>query len=298
MEFLKGKKLPLVALVALSFAVFSIVSRKAPAPRVPEIEPPTSTFRLSVAGIGIVEPSSELISVGTDIPGVVRRVFVKVGDKVFTGTPLFELDQRDVDAQIESLTASLKSAQLQATELTSQFQTLMAVKDRRAVSKDEFIRREYAAKVGVAKVDEIKAQLNQALTTKDRLIVRAPMGGEILEINVRNGEYAATVGSAEPLIRMGDTSKLHVRVEVDEQNSAKVSAQAGAIGSPRGNPAIQIPLKFVRFEKFIKPKVNLSSGGQRVDTRVLEVVYALEPGDQYLFVGQQLDVFIDAGQDH
>jgi HlyD family secretion protein len=278
----------------LVFAAVSIISRKPTEIRVPMVTPPSSTFTESISGIGIVEPASELIAVGTEIPGIVRRVYVKVGDQVTTGTPLFQLDQREIDAQIGSLKAALSSAQLQAEEAKSQFATLEALHDRRAVSKDEFVRREYAAKVGKAKVAEIQAQLREALTTKARLTVGSPMNGEILEVNIRPGEFASTAGTSEPLIRMGDTRELHIRVEVDEQYSGRVSASSAAYGSPRGNTSLRIPLKFVRFERFVKPKVNLATGGQRVDTRVLEVVYSLTPTENPIFVGQQMDVFIDA----
>ncbi|NBV83551.1 HlyD family efflux transporter periplasmic adaptor subunit [bacterium] len=210
---------------------------------------------------------------------------------------MFSLDDRDVNAQIRTLDAALRSAELQAKQAEDQFATVKSLKDSRAVSKDEYSRREYAAKVGLAKVDEIRAQLAQAYTTKDRHTVRAPMSGEILAVNIRPGEYAANAGGAEPLIRMGDTQKLRVRVEIDEQNASRVRKDARAFGSPRGNTDLKIPLSFVRFEPFVKPKVNLATGGQRVDTRVLQVIYELEPSSANVFVGQQMDVYIEQSAD-
>jgi len=293
----KGWKLPVVAAVALGLAVTSVVSRKSAPHVAPDVVPPTSTFSHSIAGIGVVEPASELIAVGSEIPGVVRSVIVKVGMKVGRGAPLFSLDDRDVNAQIRTLDAALRSAELQAKQAEDQFATVKSLKDSRAVSKDEYSRREYAAKVGLAKVDEIRAQLAQAYTTKDRHTVRAPMSGEILAVNIRPGEYAANAGGAEPLIRMGDTQKLRVRVEIDEQNASRVRKDARAFGSPRGNTDLKIPLSFVRFEPFVKPKVNLATGGQRVDTRVLQVIYELEPSSANVFVGQQMDVYIEQSAD-
>src|SRR5258708_40357599 len=55
------------------------------------------------------------------------------------------------------------------------------------------------------------------------------------------------------------------------------------------------PLKFVRFEPFVLPKKSLTGDStERVDTRVLQVIYRVERDDLRLFVGQQMDVFIDA----
>jgi len=289
----KGWKLPVVAAVALGLAVTSVVSRKSAPHRAPAVVPPTSIFSQSIAGIGVVEPTSELIAVGSEIPGVVRSVRVKVGARVAQGTPLFSLDDRNINAQMRTLDAALKSADLQAKQAEAQFNTVRALKDGRAVSKDEYTRREYAARVAMAKVDEIRAQLAQAHTTRDRLTVRAPMAGEILAVNIRPGEYAANAGGAEPLIRMGDTRQLRVRVEIDEQNASRVKKEARAFGSPRGNTELRIPLDFVRFEPFVKPKVNLGTGGQRVDTRVMQIIYELAPSSVNVFVGQQMDVYIE-----
>jgi hypothetical protein len=57
-----------------------------------------------------------------------------------------------------------------------------------------------------------------------------------------------------------------------------------------------IPLRFVRIEPFVVPKVSLTGGSaERVDTRVLQVIYQFDrPADRPVFVGQQMDVYIDA----
>ena len=56
-------------------------------------------------------------------------------------------------------------------------------------------------------------------------------------------------------------------------------------------------LNFVRVEHYVTPKKSLTGDNtERVDTRVLQAIYALEPGEQTVYVGQQLDVFIDAGE--
>jgi len=54
-------------------------------------------------------------------------------------------------------------------------------------------------------------------------------------------------------------------------------------------------LRFVRVEPFVVPKKSLTGEStERVDTRVLQVIYAIEPGSANVYVGQQLDAFIQA----
>ena len=65
--------------------------------------------------------------------------------------------------------------------------------------------------------------------------------------------------------------------------------------TPRGDPATKFALSFVRVEPYVIPKKSLTGGNtERVDTRVLQVIYALDRADAPLYVGQQLDVSFDA----
>ena len=64
----------------------------------------------------------------------------------------------------------------------------------------------------------------------------------------------------------------------------------------KGDPTVTFPLVFTRIEPYVIPKVSLTgSSTERVDTRVLQVIYSLtRPTDPPLYVGQQVDVFIEA----
>ena len=58
---------------------------------------------------------------------------------------------------------------------------------------------------------------------------------------------------------------------------------------------ISTKLQFVCFEPYVIPKVSLTGAPtERVDTRVLQVIYSFERGDLPIYVGQQMDVYIDA----
>jgi len=63
----------------------------------------------------------------------------------------------------------------------------------------------------------------------------------------------------------------------------------------RGNSDLKTPVTFERFEPFVLPKKSLTGDStERVDTRVLQVIYRVENQSLQLFVGQQMDVFIEA----
>ena len=123
------------------------------------------------------------------------------------------------------------------------------------------------------------------------------MSGRIFKINIRVGEYLNLLQSNLTPILMGNDKPLHLRVQIDENDLWRYSAEAPAEASLRSNKELHFPLKFVRVEPYVQPKRDLSGDtSERIDTRVLEVVYSFNPGDKPVFVGQQMDVFIEAKQ--
>jgi multidrug resistance efflux pump len=138
-----------------------------------------------------------------------------------------------------------------------------------------------------------RAQHRQTETELERLVVRAQVPVRVLQVNVRPGEFiGARPGQA--LIVLGQVYRMHVRVDIDEHDIPRFQKGASARAIVRGSPGHDLPLEFVRVEPFVVPKQNLAGDtSQRVDTRVLQVIYALPVDTDMLFVGQPLDVFID-----
>ncbi len=96
---------------------------------------------------------------------------------------------------------------------------------------------------------------------------------------------------------MGDTSRLNVRVDVDENEGWKVRAGAPAQAAERGNSNQKVALEFLRFEPYVVPKKSLTGDStERVDTRVLQVIYRFKETKIPFRVGQQMDVFISTDQ--
>ena len=158
-------------------------------------------------------------------------------------------------------------------------------------------------KVSAAAVAIAKAQSEQTRTELDRLEIRAPRldwetadqtAFKVLQVNIRPGEFvSAAQGPA--LIVLGYVGKLHVRVDIDENDISRFRPNLPGVAKPRGNPRQEFRLTFVRVEPYVIPKKSLTGGNtERVDTRVLQVIYAIT-GDSPMYVGQQMDVFLDTG---
>ncbi len=152
----------------------------------------------------------------------------------------------------------------------------------------------YDLAVAEAAVTQAKAQVEQTRTELDRLIVRAPMDCQVLQVNVRPGVFVAAP-PVKPLVVLGSLDQLHVRVDIDEYDIPRFNSQAAAQAALRGVGRQVLPLRFVRVEPFVIPKRSLTGENiERVDTRVLQVIYEIDTQGHDLFVGQQVDVFIDA----
>lgn len=155
---------------------------------------------------------------------------------------------------------------------------------------------EYDRDVTRAEITEAEAEVARCLVEIERLVVRSLVQGEVLQVNVRPGEYVGAP-AGQPLVVLGDVEKLHVRVDIDEFDISRFKEGASAMAFPRGSSenVAGYPLSFVRVEPFVVPKKSLTGDNtERVDTRVLQVIYELDPaaGLSRLFVGQQMDVFI------
>jgi len=187
---------------------------------------------------------------------------------------------RDEDVQRRRL--SYKAAQARLAEMEAQFRLLKAGA--------------WAPDIAVAKseVTQAEAQVKMVETNIDRLTMRAPIAGVILQNKVRLGQYAQCGPLSEPLMILGSVTPLHIRVDVDEHDAWRVPGGAQAVASPRGNGSIRIPLEFVRFEPYVIPKKSLTGDStERVDTRVLQVIYRIRDGGLSVYVGQQMDVYIE-----
>jgi RND family efflux transporter MFP subunit len=311
---MKRTILPIIAFSALAFGLISVVrSQPRHETNAPPAPPPVSPYGQAVAADGLVEASSENISIGTSISEVVTEVPVVVGQKVKAGDPLFKLDDRQLRADLRARQAELEVAETQVTVDTAlrddakqQLTFAETLVDKRAISSEELAKRRYAAEAAHARREAAKAQITAVAaqvksieTQIERSTVRAPIDGEVLQVKIHPGEYAPAGVTPTPLILLGRLKPLNIRVDVDEYEAWRVQPGAKATANVRGNADLKTPLSFVRFEPFVVPKKSLTGDStERVDTRVLQVIYRVEDDSVPLFVGQQMDVFIQAPQVH
>jgi multidrug efflux pump subunit AcrA (membrane-fusion protein) len=276
--------------------------------RVPVVEPVTSSFERSVGGTGLVEAHGENVNVAAIISGVVAHIPVQAGDKVRRGDVLFQTEagvQKAAVATAEAELVSLKAGVEEALQMMNEKADLAARMDRLRArdvnSEEESVQADLqlaSAKArysrAIADLAHGEAQLVEARAEFERTFVRAPRDAQILRVNIREGEFAQPFSNDAAMV-IGDTDRLQVRVDIDEDNASRIRPSARAMASTRGLSSVSIPLDFARIEPLVVPKESLSGERQeRVDTRVLQVIYTFLPPQFPVHVGQVLDVSIEA----
>jgi multidrug resistance efflux pump len=225
------------------------------------------------------------------------------------------------EEDVAAARARVAEAQAVLADAKNALELYESVPDRRAIVQEELTRRRFAVQSNQARVDAAQAELTrleagpwkpdlevaqaqveaaeaQVAVTEaelDRHTVKAPTGGTILQVKIRPGEYAIAGVPQTPLMVLGEVETLHVRVDVDENDAWRLDPGAPATAYVRGNRDLNTPLTFVRVEPYVIPKRSLTGEStERVDTRVLQALYAFPRSALPVYVGQQMDVFVEA----
>lgn len=288
--------LPLLAIGGLAVAIVTVIQgNQAPRSAASPISSPNISFKSYVAGAGIVEASTGNIAIGTPISGIVTEIYVKWDEQVVAGEPLFKIDDRDLQGQLLPAIARVKVTQANLAKTKNLLKIAEGLSVGSSISAIDMDNRRYDVAIKEAEVASATAQVEQLKIEIDRRTIKAPVAGRILQINMRLGEFAQSGVVNPPLIVLGDTARLYLRVNIDENDAWRVRADAPAMAFVRGNPDMKTPLKFERFEPYVVPKVSLTGQStERTDMRVLQVIYSFPGSALPVYVGQQMDAFIEA----
>jgi multidrug efflux pump subunit AcrA (membrane-fusion protein) len=293
---------------------FSNHSGNPPPPEPFSLGTPTeSPFDKVVCGTGLVETNTRNINLGSFVSGIVDRVFVNEGDEIKKGMILVQLDDRDIEAdiqylkkQLNAMNVKMKGSEILYEDSKDQLQRIERLKPGFSVSVDQQQRLRFASKKAINDMIQTKADyessqalLHKAQVEKTRRIIRSPLDGTVLKVRIRKGEYVNVNVTSSILLTVGNITPLHVRIQVDEDDLHRLDLKKKnkAKAFLKDKKDIFFDLELVRVEPLVIPKVSLSGSQQeRVDTRVIEIIYKIKEKEQIfpqIYVGQQLDVYIE-----
>ena len=288
--------LPVIAVLGFMAAAAAVMLGRegpptAPAP-LPSGEAPFASY---VAGTGLIEASTGNIAIGTPVSGIVDAIYVKWGDRVSAGEPLLKLDARDLSAQLDVANAKVEEAEATLAKSKNLLKVGEGLTSGTTISAVELANRRFDVGISEAALAVAKTQVGQIEVEIERHTIRALVDGRVLQINTHLGEFAQSGAVSPPLMLFGDDSRLYIRVDVDETDAWRVQPTAPATAYVPGNPELKAPLQFERIERYVVPKTSLTGAStERTDTRVLQVIYSFDHGALPVYIGQRMNVFIQA----
>lgn len=225
--------------------------------------------------------------------------------------------------RIEDVTvsaAAVKSAQIEVEQSKGLYDKVIGLQDSGAMSREEINRRRYAFERAEAKlqqteaefdkikagawqpdieiarleVKQAKANLQRAEANIQRTIIESPIDATVLQIKIHEGEFPPTDSLHTPSMIIGNINEMHLRVSINQFDASFYRPEAPAVAFLQGNASVDFPLQFVKIEPYFVTKQNLTNEiTEKVDTRVLQVIYSFKEKGQGVYVGQQMDVFIE-----
>ena len=251
-----------ISLIILAVGVWWLSSSK-PAPRYLTEKVVRGNLTVNVTANGTLE-AEQTVSIGSELSGIVEKVFVDVNDVVSKDNVLIELDTTKLQASVARAKAALSSAiaghkEAEAThkEAKAKYHRLLNVrklsggKTPAQTEIDEqaavVARAQASIETAKAKIENAQADLTTAETDLTKAYISAPIDGVILARSVEPGyAVAASLQAVELLTLASDLRELELEVDVDEADVAVVQAGQHATFTVSAYPNRQFPAKLTK----------------------------------------------------
>ena len=168
------------------------------------------------------------VRVGSRISGVVKRLYVRIGDAVTKGQMLAQLDERDLVARRDEAAATLRQGELSLayTKLDLERKRVLRNADNLTQAELEIAERAYA--VGEQQVTAARASLAYANAQLEYARIVAPISGVVASVSTQEGETVAASFAAPTFLTLIDPSRLEVWAYVDETDIGRIRAGQSA----------------------------------------------------------------------
>lgn len=209
-----------------------------------------------------------------------------------------KIDLRQAEGLFQAIQGIINSGALSQEEVSRRQFNVSQAQMKVQQAESEFNKTRSGAwqpDIEIAKLEvmQAKAAVQKVETDIQRTVIKAPIDATVLQIKVNEGEFPPSDSRIAPMI-LGNIDPLHLRVSINQFDASFFNPSAPAVAFLQGNAQQKFPLKFVHIEPYFVDKLNLTNDiYEKVDTRVLQVVYCFTEKDQRIFVGQQMDVFIE-----
>jgi macrolide-specific efflux system membrane fusion protein len=177
----------------------------------------------TVLATGIIKPMvGAEVRVGSRVSGIVKKLYVSVGDRVREGTLLAEIDPTEFEARVRQAEADLEVAkanlEFAVLDRTRQKELL----GQELVSQNVVDVAERTHEVAEAEVKQAEANLEYARIQLEYTKIRAPISGVVASVSTQEGETVAASFAAPTFVTIIDLNRLEVWAYVDETDIGRI----------------------------------------------------------------------------
>jgi HlyD family secretion protein len=241
-------------------------------------------LNVSVMATGFIQPVEE-VEVGTQVSGVIERLYVDYNSHVKRGQLLAELDKLTLQEKLNQATAQLNSAQSDLALATQQHERIRQLRDATAatdVAFEEVVNRKAQAETALKNA---QADLSQARVNLSYASIYSPIDGVVLKRAVNKGQTVAAMFSTPTLFTIAeDLTKMQVEADVDEADIGQVKLGQRVVFTVDAYPGVNFDGTVSQVR--ISPKVT--------NTVVTYTVIVDAPNpDERLFPGMTASISIE-----
>ena len=176
----------------------------------------------SITATGTIEPVTS-VTVGTQVSGIVSKLYVDYNSVVKKGQVIAELDKTNLMSQLNSAKTQLATAQSQLNYQTTNFNRYKTLYQKGLVAADDFDSAKLSYTQAKEQVAAAKEEVQRAQTNLGYATITSPIDGVVLSKSVEEGQTVAASFSTPELFKIAqDLTNMQVVADVDEADIGDV----------------------------------------------------------------------------
>lgn len=216
-----NKCVALAAMMLLGAAVMTGCSKKTGF-TYSEAEAAKQDIVNSVTATGTIEPVTS-VDVGTQVSGVISKLYVDYNSVVKAGEVIAELDRTNLMSELSSAQASLKSAQSNLEYQKTNYERYKALYDKGLISANDFEQARLSYVQAQQQTQQQKENVKKAQTNLGYATITSPIDGVVLSKEVEEGQTVASSFNTPTLFKIArDLTDMRVIADVDEADIGDV----------------------------------------------------------------------------
>jgi HlyD family secretion protein len=223
---MKKKILIIIASIALigivSFLVIKKISRKESQVTFETVKVQSGKISNNVTATGTIQ-ALKTVNVGTQVSGIIQKIYVDFNDNVKKGELLAKLDETPNRSQLDQAQANLDQAQAQFDYQKATYERLKGLFDKNLIAKADYDQALYNYENSKAAVTNSKSALTRAKVNLDYCTIMSPIDGVVLNRTIEEGQTVASSFSTPTLFTIvNDLTRMEVQTSVDEADIGKI----------------------------------------------------------------------------